>query len=107
MTLKGTHRHTGTAPPPNTAHLVSPQSPPGRCDRAGGPFVQVLILGPRSATIGKDRGVQEAVMRWQDYVTVDPAVCHGRVCIRGTRIMVSVVLDSLAAGLTTDEITGS
>ena len=43
-------------------------------------------------------------MRWQDYVTVDPAVCHGRACIKGTRIMVSVVLDNLAAGLAPEEI---
>ena len=43
-------------------------------------------------------------MRWQDHITVDPAVCHGRACIKGTHIMVSVVLDNLAAGLTPDEI---
>ena len=43
-------------------------------------------------------------MRWQDYVSVDPAICHGRACIRGTRIMVSIVLDNLAAGLALDEI---
>lgn len=43
-------------------------------------------------------------MRWQEYITVDPAVCHGRACIKGTRIMVSVVLDNLAAGLTSEEI---
>jgi len=46
-------------------------------------------------------------MRWQDYITVDPTVCHGRACMRGTRIMVSVVLDNLAAGLTPDEIVRS
>ncbi len=46
-------------------------------------------------------------MRWQDYITVDPAVCHGRACIKGTRVMVSVVLDNLAAGLTPDEIVRS
>jgi uncharacterized protein (DUF433 family) len=46
-------------------------------------------------------------MRWQDYIAVDPAVCHGRACIKGTRIMVSVVLDNLAAGLTPDEIVRS
>jgi uncharacterized protein (DUF433 family) len=46
-------------------------------------------------------------MRWQEYITVDPAVCHGRACIKGTRIMVSVVLDNLAAGLTTEEIVRS
>ncbi|HYA42750.1 MAG TPA: DUF433 domain-containing protein [Syntrophobacteraceae bacterium] len=43
-------------------------------------------------------------MHWQDYVAVDPAICHGKACIKGTRIMVSVVLDNLAEGLSTDEI---
>jgi len=43
-------------------------------------------------------------MNWRDHITVDPAVCHGQACIRGTRIMVSVVLDNLAAGLTLEEI---
>jgi uncharacterized protein (DUF433 family) len=43
-------------------------------------------------------------MRWQDHIIVDPAVCHGKACIKGTRIMVSVVLDNLAAGLTPQEI---
>jgi uncharacterized protein (DUF433 family) len=43
-------------------------------------------------------------MNWQDYITVDPTICHGQACIKGTRIMVSVILDNLAAGLTPDEI---
>jgi len=43
-------------------------------------------------------------MDWQNYITVDPNVCHGQACLKGTRIMASVVLDSLAAGLTPDEI---
>lgn len=43
-------------------------------------------------------------MNWQDYITVDPTVCHGRACIKGTRVMASVVLDNLAAGLSIDEI---
>ncbi len=43
-------------------------------------------------------------MKWQEYITVDPHVCHGQACITGTRIMVSVVLDNLAAGLTAEEI---
>ena len=37
-------------------------------------------------------------MNWSDYINVDPAVCHGKACIKGTRIMVSVILDNLAAG---------
>ncbi len=39
-------------------------------------------------------------MKWQDRISVDPLVCHGKACVKGTRIMVSVILDNLAAGLT-------
>lgn len=46
-------------------------------------------------------------MNWQDYITVDPAICHGQACIKGTRIMVSVVLDNLVAGLSVKEIISS
>lgn len=46
-------------------------------------------------------------MNWRDHITVDPAVCHGQACIRGTRIMASVVLDNLAAGIGTDELLAS
>jgi uncharacterized protein (DUF433 family) len=41
---------------------------------------------------------------WQERVAVNPNVCHGKPCIRGTRIMVSVVLDNLAEGLSTEEL---
>ena len=43
-------------------------------------------------------------MHWQDHISVDPAVAHGKACIRGTRIPVAVVLANLAAGLSRDEI---
>lgn len=43
-------------------------------------------------------------MDWRDHITVDPKVCHGQACIKGTRIMVSVVLDNLAANLSPEEI---
>ncbi|HUT88067.1 MAG TPA: DUF433 domain-containing protein [Thermoguttaceae bacterium] len=46
-------------------------------------------------------------MNWQERITVDPAVCHGQACIKGTRIMVSVVLDNLAASVPLDELLGS
>ncbi|NOX62922.1 MAG: DUF433 domain-containing protein [Chloroflexi bacterium] len=46
-------------------------------------------------------------MNWQDYIIVDPNVCHGQACIKGTRIMVSVILDNLAAGLSPEEIVAS
>jgi uncharacterized protein (DUF433 family) len=37
-------------------------------------------------------------------VTVDPAVCGGRPCIRGLRIRVKDILDMLAGGATREEI---
>ena len=43
-------------------------------------------------------------MNWSDHIAVDPAVCHGKACIKGTRIMVSVVLDNLAAGRMPEDI---
>ena len=41
---------------------------------------------------------------WQERITINPAVCHGRACIRGTRVMVSVILDNIAAGVPYTEI---
>ncbi len=43
-------------------------------------------------------------MNWQEYVSVDPLTCHGKACIKGARIMVSVVLDNLAVALSVDDI---
>jgi uncharacterized protein (DUF433 family) len=37
-------------------------------------------------------------------VSVDPGICAGRPCIRGTRIDISIILDGLAEGLTPEEI---
>jgi uncharacterized protein (DUF433 family) len=38
-------------------------------------------------------------MDWRNQVSSDPLVCHGKACVKGTRIMVSVVLDNLAANV--------
>ena len=46
-------------------------------------------------------------MNWQDFIVVDPSICHGKACIKGTRIMVSVILDNLGAGLSFEEILSS
>jgi uncharacterized protein (DUF433 family) len=41
---------------------------------------------------------------WPDRIVSRADICHGKPCIRGTRIMVSVVLDNLAEGLRPEEI---
>ena len=46
-------------------------------------------------------------MNWRDHITVDPEVCHGRACIAGTRVLVTTVLDNLAAGLDAEAIVSS
>jgi len=43
-------------------------------------------------------------MNWRDRISVDPLVCHGKACIQGTRVMVSVILDNLASGTSREEI---
>lgn len=41
---------------------------------------------------------------WEDRIISDSRVCHGKPCVAGTRIMVSVILDNLAEGMTPAEI---
>jgi uncharacterized protein (DUF433 family) len=46
-------------------------------------------------------------MAWRDRIVIDPMICHGKACVRGTRVMASVVLDNLAAGVAESEILAS
>ena len=39
-----------------------------------------------------------------EQISVDPLICHGKACIKGTRVMVSIILDNLAAGASAGEI---
>lgn len=39
-----------------------------------------------------------------ELISIDPAICHGQPCLKGTRVLVTVVLDALAAGLDPAEI---
>ncbi|MEO0070540.1 MAG: DUF433 domain-containing protein [candidate division WOR-3 bacterium] len=43
-------------------------------------------------------------MDWRERIIIDPQVCHGAACIKGTRILVSVILDNLAAGFSPEEV---
>jgi uncharacterized protein (DUF433 family) len=46
-------------------------------------------------------------MNWKDRIIADPGICHGKACIKGTRIMISIILDNLSEGLSADEIINS
>ena len=37
-------------------------------------------------------------------ITIDPAVCHGRPCVRGLRYPVDMLLDLLSGGMTPEEL---
>lgn len=37
-------------------------------------------------------------------ISIDPQICFGKPCIRGTRIWVSLILDFLASGTTIEEL---
>ena len=39
-----------------------------------------------------------------DRISIDPKICHGKPCIKGTRVPVFVILDALAAGMTYEQI---
>jgi len=41
---------------------------------------------------------------WESRISVAPDVCHGKPCIKGTRIMVSIILDYLKAGETIETV---
>lgn len=43
-------------------------------------------------------------MAWHDRISVDPSICHGKACFRGTRVMVSIVLDNLATEESIDDV---
>ena len=47
------------------------------------------------------------MVAWQDFFVSKPDVCGGEVCAAGTRIPVTVILDSLAEGSTRDQILSS
>lgn len=41
---------------------------------------------------------------WKGRISVNPNVCFGKPCIRGTRIWVSLILDLLASGSSVEEV---
>jgi uncharacterized protein (DUF433 family) len=46
----------------------------------------------------------QEIIEMNDRITIDPAICHGKPCIRGMRYPVENLLEWLASGMTTEEI---
>jgi uncharacterized protein (DUF433 family) len=49
-------------------------------------------------------GTIRGTMQAQDRIVLDPAISHGKPVIRGTRVPVTIVIGSLAGGMTFEEI---
>src|ERR1700730_8760092 len=79
----------GHRPRVNVAHRAAP--------RVQRPFYATMLRAG-------DRKRYNQAMTWQDRISVTPAVRSGKPCIKGTRITVYDVLESLAGGMTEDEI---
>jgi len=43
-------------------------------------------------------------MDLHDRITIDPAICHGKPCIRGLRYPVETILELLSSGMSIDEV---
>jgi len=49
-------------------------------------------------------GIAYSETTMNDRITIDPAICHGKPVIRGTRTPVSIVVGSLAGGMSFEEV---
>jgi uncharacterized protein (DUF433 family) len=59
---------------------------------------------PRSAAAGARfwyAGNMDALL---SRITIDPAICHGKPCVRGLRYPVETLLELLSSGMTIEEI---
>ena len=43
-------------------------------------------------------------MAAENRIVIDPAVCHGKPVVAGTRVPVTIVVGSLAGGMTMEEV---
>jgi len=59
----------------------------------------------RFVFLARVRQTGDVTSEQMQLISADPRVMHGQAVIAGTRVPVSVILDCLAAGMATDEIT--
>src|SRR5665213_1817385 len=86
--------------------------------RAPQPSVRPALIAPglfahsrrrkcrRSLRVGRAHQDQPMTAQPSDIerITVDPAICHGKPCIRGLRYPVETLLELLSSGMTFEEI---
>ena len=41
---------------------------------------------------------------WKAHIASKVSICHGKVCIKNTRVMLSIILDCVAEGMSEEEI---
>jgi uncharacterized protein (DUF433 family) len=58
----------------------------------------------RRSNPGQPPATQHKVKQIGRYIVADPSICHGALTFRGTRILVSIVLDQVASGMCWDHI---
>lgn len=66
-----------------------------------------MDFGGRESNIAIARNSIIGYFLWMNFlshISIDPHICHGKACIKGTRILVSVILDNLAEGVGEKEI---
>jgi len=56
----------------------------------------MLDVGPRGDYAGD--------VKWQDHITIDPAILVGKPVVKGTRIAVELVVDLLGRGYTVEQV---
>jgi uncharacterized protein (DUF433 family) len=78
------------------------------CRAAFPPLAVRLAAAPRDtrfAFAAPARQTETVTREHMAMISANPAVMHGQAVIAGTRVPVSVILDCIAAGMTTEQIT--
>jgi hypothetical protein len=68
------------------------------------PMCQAVHAKPAMTALEDESGQNEPMQNWRERISVDPAVCHGRACVRGIRVLVSVKVDNVAGGVSREEM---
>ena len=60
--------------------------------------------GSRDSIVSGKAAIDGATNKILSRISIDPRICFGKPCVRGTRIWVSLLLDFLASGAAIEEI---